>query len=737
MPQAFYILFGALLTLAACMSLGSLLLRALGLNFYRQERPLIALAAGAACLSQLVFTAASLGLARKGVFQTFGLALVTLGVWQGLFRRKGDGLPPLPRFWKRLFPALAAPFTILYLFNAMAPEMSPDGSAYHLGLVARYLRNHGFEPITTNMYANLSAGIEMLYMVAFSIGRHSAAALVHFGFLIALPLAMLAYARRFGLPVAGAAGALFTYLSPVVGQDGTTAYIDVATAFLLFMVFYLVEIWDGERHPRLVALIGLIAGFCYAAKYTAFVGLIYAGGFMAWRLWRARQPLLKPLLTLFLCALIPIIPWVAKNWSWLGNPFSPFFNRWFPNPYVHISFEQEYLRHMRNYIGLNSHWEIPLEVTVRGAVLCGLVGPLFLLSPLALAALRQPKGRRLLAAALVFGSPYAGNIGTRFLIPALPLLSLALGLVLARWRLLAAGLVLGHALASWPDVLSLYCDPNAWRLVKIPVRQALRIEPEESWLTRKSPYYVVARMIEDSTPPGSKVLTFNQVPEAYTTREILVVYQSAFNATLGDILWSAIIPEYPPQRRISFRFPPTSLEAIRVVQTNQGGPDHWSVGELRLYAEGKELSRRPRWRLRARPNPWDVQLAFDNSFATRWRSWQTLYAGMFVEVEFRRSERVDQVAVECSRDQNGIKLRVEGRPPAGEWRLLSERAEESELPPPIGLRRAAIEELKRRGVNYLLVWDGDFGAQDFRKMGAVWGVTLLGERSDARLYRLN
>lgn len=67
-----------------------------------------------------------------------------------------------------------------YFTNAMTPERSPDGTAYHLGLVARYLREHGFRRITTNMYANLSQGVEMLYLFAFAFGRHSAAALVHF-----------------------------------------------------------------------------------------------------------------------------------------------------------------------------------------------------------------------------------------------------------------------------------------------------------------------------------------------------------------------------------------------------------------------------------------------------------------------------------------------------------------------------------------------------------------------------
>lgn len=94
-----------------------------------------------------------------------------------------------------------------YFTNAMTPERSPDGTAYHLGLVARYLREHGFRRITTNMYANLSQGVEMLHLFAFAFGRHSAAALVHFCFLATLPLAMLCYARRFAFPAAGVAEA--------------------------------------------------------------------------------------------------------------------------------------------------------------------------------------------------------------------------------------------------------------------------------------------------------------------------------------------------------------------------------------------------------------------------------------------------------------------------------------------------------------------------------------------------
>lgn len=737
MPQAFYILFGATLAVAVSMALGRLLLRGLGLKFYRGEELIFSFVAGSACLSLLVFLCATLGVARKGVFQTAGLAVVALALWRGLYRPSGEPLPPLPRFWKRLFAAVFAVFAVLYFFNAMAPETSPDGSSYHLGLVARYLRNHGFEPITTNMYANLSQGIEMLYLFAFSIGRHSAASLVHFAFLVALPLAMLSYARRFGFGAAGAAGAIFAFASPVVGQDGATAYIDVATACLLFVLFYLVEIWDRERTPRLLIPIGLVAGFCYAAKYTAFLGVLYALVFVAWRLFRARRPLLRPLAIVSFCALVMIVPWVAKNWIWLGNPFSPFFNSVFTNPYVHISFEKEYIHNMRNYGGLRSHWDIPLEVTVRGTVLCGLLGPLFLLAPVALLALRHPAGRRLLLAGVLFGLPYLSNIGTRFLIPAVPFVSLAMALALARWQGVAAAFVLAHAIASWPNVLRTYCDRNAWRLAGIPVKQALRIEPEESYLNRKSVYYPVARLLDDVTPRGAKVLAFDQIPDAYTSREVLVAYQAAFNATVGDILWTPLIREYQPGWQLSFRFPAQPLRKVRVVQTNEGGPDHWSIGEFRVMHGRQELRRAPRWRLRANANPWNVQMAFDNSPVTRWRSRHILFAGMYVEVDFGRPETIDRVVLECARDQHKIRLKLEGELPSGEWKTLVPAPEQAELAPPLGLRRAAVEELKRRGIDHLLVFENNFGADDFRKHAALWGITLLGERNSVRLYQLD
>ena len=735
MPQAVYILFGAAFTVAVSMALGKLLLDRLGLRFYRQEGLVFAFLAGAPGLSVLVFLLASVKLARKGVFLALGLAVLA-AFWRLRRRDPAESFPALPKLWRNLFAVVFAAFTLLYFFNAMAPEVSADGSNYHLGLVARYLRERGFPRITTNMYANLSQGLEMLFMFAFTFGRHSAAALVHFAFLLTLPLAMLSYARRFGFPAAGVLGALLAYACPVIGVDGASAYIDVALAAVLFAVFYLLEIWDRQRLPALLVLVGLLAGFAYAVKYTAFLAVPYSLGFVAWRLRRAKQPVLRPLAVVAACAAVMMIPWLAKNALVLNNPVSPFLNRLFANPYVHVSFEEEYVQYMRHYGELPSRWLIPYQLFIRGEALCGLLGPVFLLAPVALLALRRQAGRRLLAAGLIFGLPYCTNIGTRFLIPAVPFVGLAMGLAVAAWQKLAVALALLHAALSLPWVMSKYCGVWAWRLRTVPLLQAFRVEPEESYLTRKLPGYVIARLVEEKVPPRAKVFSFGQLPEAYTTREILVSYQGAFNNVLMGILWTPLIPQHQPTLRFSFRFPPEHAQKIRVLQTAKGR-DLWSVSELHVFRGREELPRSPLWRLRAWPKPTDVQFAFDNNPVTRWRSWQSISPGMFVEVDLGRAELIDSVHLDCPPEVAQIRLRLETQEASGRWRTLAEAPQAAELPPPLGLRRAAVQELRAQGVDYLVVLDSDFGAADYRKNAALWGLALLGQRGPARLYELS
>jgi hypothetical protein len=724
---AIYILFGAGLTVAASTAAGTLLLGRAKLPLDRTEHRVFSFLIGSALVSLLVFLLCAAGMAREGVFLAVGLLLLVAAYrWRPLVAPSSARLAAI---WKFLLIAIGGAYFLLCFFNALAPEISPDGSTYHLGLVARYLREHGFHRITNDMYASFPQGIEMLFLFAFAFGQHSAAAMVHFSYLLALTAMLVLYGRRAGMAPAGVCAALIVFASPIFGVDGTSAYNDVAAACIAFGVFYLLQIWDAERMSALAIPIGLLAGFAYATKATLAVAIPYALGFVAWRSWRSRQPFLKMAITIAVCALLMMIPWMGKNWLWVHNPFSPFLNGVFPNPYIQTGFEKEYAYHMRHYEGVRSNAELPWLVTVDGR-LSGFLGPLFLLAPIGLLALGRREGRQVLLAAAVFGSTYLMNYGARFLMPAAVFLALAMAIVLTRKPVLAVAVVVLHSVVSWPAVAALYCNGGSWRHHEIPFRAALRLEPEDHYLGTHLAEYRMARLIERTTPPGSRVLSFRQCAEAYTTREILVVYQSAENQVLGEILWTPIFPSYMPSRVLEFGFPREPLRAVRVVQTAGPSREQWSITDLSLIPPA------PIRRFHAEPNRWEVPLAFDGKPVTRWRTAMPLAPGQFVELDFGEPRAIEGITLQCTRDQDSVRLEVQGENASGQWRTLSAAPREREIALNVNLRRASAEELKSRGVDYLLVFGSDLGAGDFKLHAREWGIRQVGELGEDRLYRI-
>jgi hypothetical protein len=285
-------------------------------------------------------------------------------------------------------------------------------------------------------------------------------------------------------------------------------------------------------------------------------------------------------------------------------------------------------------------------------------------------------------------------------------------------------------------VLRRYSAVNDWHLVKIPFREALRIKPEDGVLASNLPYYRVARMVEQAAAPGSTVFTFNPIPEAYTSRKILVAYQSAENIISQRILLTGYVPEFAPVWRLRFSFPRQPLRAIRVVQTNTA-KDIWSMHELRILDGGREWPRGSGWRLTAHPDPWRLSNLIDGRLITFWICGDTLHPGQFVQVGFAQAEPADSVRIETSPNQWGIRLRLEGQDASGGWQRLASQPEILEnAPTPPNLRRTAAEELRRRGIDYILVFDGEFCADDLRSNAAQWGVREVAEYQGARLYQL-
>jgi hypothetical protein len=715
--QALAILFGAIVTVATCYALGS---RILGSDF---TDPGARFVTGAAAFSLLMFGLCAAGL----VYPASILAICAAALWsnrRGPWWPRPDGAFP----YRSVILMVLAVYFICYFFNSMAPESSFDGSAYHLSLVARYLREHGFHPITWNLYASLPDGVEMLFLAAFAFGRHSAAAMVHFAFLLALAWQVFAYGRGAGSPLAGACGAAIVFCSPLFGVDGTSAYVDVAAASAAFTLFHLLQAWKPDRSRRLLWVIGIVAGFCYAIKYNGWIAVPYALGFVAWKSRRWRDAAVVAL-----AASILVLPWMLKNWIFVGNPLAPFFNRYFPNPHVTAAFESSYIRQFALY-DLSSRWQIPIEVTTYGR-LGGLLGPIFLLSPFALLALRRREGRQLLLAAAVFGAQYFTNIGARFLLPSAVFIALALAFVLVRVPRLAVAVVLVHAVISWPTRIHWYCAPSAWHLSKVPWRQALRIKPPDPYLEASLLFYDVARMIDRNTPPDATVFTYRPIPEAYTSRRILVGYQAEENQIAGLMLQAAYNPELGPTLRLRFPFPRQALSAIRLVQTGTSD-DQWKIHEVRLF-DGR-LEREPdgRWRLSTQPRSWTVGDAFDGRPITLWRCAETMRPGQWVEAVFPQPMDADAVLVETAPGQSAGHVKLEGRDASGAWKLLTAAPEITGSPLSPDLRGDAVRELRQRGIGYLLSFENEPDTLDLRRNQELYNIREVAHNQGTKLYQL-
>ncbi|MBZ5608027.1 MAG: hypothetical protein LAP38_07215 [Acidobacteriia bacterium] len=722
------------LTYAASLFTGKMLLQILEIKLYRSEERFIGFVLGSAVLSTLVFALTAAGLAYAGVFLGLGAAIVLLGVWRGAHRFSSEVLPPLPTAWRFGFLLLYAIFAVMYLEAAMAPETGPDALLYHVAFPARYLRLHHFPANTRNLLANLSEGVEMLFLFAYPLARESAGAMVHLLFTLAMPWGLLSWGRRAGFPMVGAAGGLLFFIAPIVGKLGTTGYIDVAVACYAFAVFYLLDIWRTAKTTGLLVAVGLLAGFCFDAKYTAAAAIPYAIGYTSFYLWRERKPPWRAAILIGLCALAMMSPYLIKNTVLIGNPVAPFANRFFPNRLLTPDLEAQYSSVMRHW--QNVTWaQVPREITVGGGHLQGILGPVFVLAPLALLALRFPEGRRLLAALVAFGAAYPASIATRFLVPAVPFAALALALLLRRWRFALAGLVLVHAVLSWPTVVSRYCAPYCWRMSKVQLKFALRRVSETDFLHGAVGEYDMGRAMEAHVPAGEPIFALSGFQQLYQNHEIIVGWESAFGNRLSTAMLSARLNHLRPVKAQQFQFPEKTVRGLRLLYAGAGKPEPWGVTEFRIFRNSHELARAPAWRLTASHNRRDVQQAFDNNPVTNWTSGQAASPGMWIQVDFGADQPIDRVLVETSDyDQGPVRLMLQS---GGQWQTLPKGPDEYPIPPPSGLRRAATQVLKMDHVNWLVMGQDDFIADDLARNPASWGVTLVASDQRYWLYRIN
>jgi hypothetical protein len=621
---------------------------------------------------------------------------------------------------------IAVVYSALYLLYALTPETQSDALNYHLSLSVAAAKSGGFAD-RVSFYEVLPQGMETLFAMAYSIGGEPGAKLVHLVFLALTVALMLAVAEELNLPawVSWPAAILYA-VTPVTGASSTTAYNDAGMTFYVLASFYLLALWWQKQNQPLLLLLGLCIGFCYAIKFS---GGLLAPVALAVILWKRQTPWIA------LMGMAAVgLPWAIRAAVLTGNPFAPLLNRFFPNPHFHVDTEQALHSYLRDYGGVAWQW-LPLEVTIYGDRVQGLLGPVWLLLPVALLALRRWEGRLLLGAAAVAAMPWLLNIGTRFLMPALPFLALALCLVVPRGLLPVVLAV--HALFSWPQLIPLWARPHAWALHRdIPLAAAMRLEDRKDFLERTSYERVLSGMVESNTQTGDRVFDLANAPFAVTPREMVNAWQTALGERLARGLYRAASSRRDQILEWRSEFPTRKLSGIRV-RYPSGERAAASIREIVLFDQDRRKLPDPNvlWSFRAWPNVWDSALVLDRNAVSDWMTHEPVRAGMFVEVEMPSPASIAQVRIVTD---SRVRFELYGR--ASEWIQLP-------IPnapivwPELNLRPAAMRLLRRERITHILAAEGtdSFGAisKDMIDHPKAWGLQRVAGSGSAVLLRVN
>lgn len=661
-------------------------------------------AAGTAFLSVAVFGLMAAGVARPPVTAT----VAGIACWGIVLRRPRLQRPSMPRWTIAPFVL----FTLFYLANALVPETEADPNIYHFLPAVEALRHGGFER-EISFYAQLPHALELLYVVAFPFGGTVSGRLVHFAFLLAsLPLIAAIGRRLNASPDASWAAALMYFASPIVGFTATAGFNDAA---LVFATLAVVEALLGHA-PAWIA--GASAGLCYAIKMTG--GLAIPAG----ALYYAMRRQWRRALLFTAAATVITLPWILRNLWMTGNPVAPFFNRFFPNPYFSASFEAELARNLRSY-GVTFVERFP--ELLWGYRLQGIIGPAFVVLPLALLFVKHRSQRVLLGCAGLLLIPWVLNAGTRFLMPALPFLCLALLAPLPSRAVQV--LLLAHLVSALPPVIAAYA-PHTLRLTRFPVAAALRLESEDGYLRRVSWDYRVARMVQDRTPAQARILDLHGVHAAHTVRNFAGWWQSPDGRLATSILEFARDPGRHRLRAIRADLPRRLVRSIRVRPDGDPGMP-WSIVELSVWQGSLRVATRRTWSVEAGSNLLATRMAFDGNPATRWVGEDAaplaLDLGTPVELSSIRLLTADPA-----------RLAIDIQAPGEAWqRVPAILSTDSESP---DLRREAARALWRLGFTHVVAPVGHTGigllGHNLVRFHEEWGLAIAGHLDTVFVFRI-
>ncbi len=251
-----------------------------------------------------------------------------------LFRKELYPLPSLPEgTLSRFVCILLAVFFLLSLAMCFLPSRDYDVLEYHLGAPAEYLRGGRMHFLPHNVYASFPANMEMLYLLALSVGHLSfpGAAVARVVNLLVVALAagaLYAVGKEFVTKTAGLLAAAALLVHPLTTLVAADAYAEGGLVLYTVLALHAAVACVKRASPRWAAASGIAAGLALGCKYTAALFVAVPAVLIivvAARNWKgvARAALAA------CCCTAAFSPWAVRNIVNTGNPVYPLGYRMF------------------------------------------------------------------------------------------------------------------------------------------------------------------------------------------------------------------------------------------------------------------------------------------------------------------------------------------------------------------------------------------------------------------------
>ena len=399
---------------------------------------------------------------------------------------------------------------------AFYPPTAFDATLYHLAAAKTYVEHHALIFTPYLRFPVFPQHNQMLFALALLLGNDIGAQLITFALMLTLAAAIIAFGRRHFSTRAGIWAAALFIGNPLILWLGASCYVDICLILNITLAVYGLYNWITTEERSWLILSATFCGFAVVTKYPGLVFLFLLTAAVLYAGLKKRKP---GLVLLFVsAAVIAMAPWLIRNCYYTGNPIFPFFNKPIGALFGYRLWKPEYLEGLYesgfngfNGIGvgrtLSTLVKLPYYLAFEQRKFWGPadLSPayLFLLPFLIYGAMKSVKVRWLVTLVLAFTVYWFYSIqDIRYLLPALPILTLAMAVSIDRLLDFVPLLRKRLVFMSVTVAVSVVCVAQGWlysqseleRMGTIPVTQQAR----DAYLSRIFPAYPAYMLLNQS-----------------------------------------------------------------------------------------------------------------------------------------------------------------------------------------------------------------------------------------------